>query len=542
MAETLSPIAPTESLATPVVPTVSAVPPAPVAPVMVDAAPEITPDKLYSDAARSGNPRKMLEFADTVKGTELHSAAMNAYNIMATNAKKFDDIIGPVEKKGGLQTPEGRLEFAKKWEPLQREPQFLRGVIEKMMGNPNARLFITNGLIKPKITYDMQGRPLREYYDELGERHGVIDDLSGNQVTPEEYYKRTGGAGVSAIGETLMAKSREERRSFNTAENLKANAAANAFGAASMEMMSGYGERTRLFQELYGTDLDKDTRDQLLSYANRGLGVTKNMQEGKILFDQYSTNKGRGLSEQQKKTLSSYISSIIPNARLGGEGTIVNDKNEKISEDKLKQLQETFSSSSNVEKSFAQNQKEAFESEVYKRLSPEQQQVFGRILDLTQRLEMKQAELLRQHVMPSFMMNPSAFRIGDQTARGEIQSLIGEFNAEVANKYALWRKQELKRFPEGQPPDANSLEDAFARTKEYTELKNRYQLFAEEAARRPLSQKKIEPNMSEAAIGGMVPPVQVAPVAAPRAEKPTEKASKTEFFDNLIKQSLKPKK
>ena len=69
----------------------------------------------YSQAAQSGDPDKMFNFAKTAQGTEFEKPAMNAWRGMANRVSQFDEITSAIDKKGGPQSPQGKLEIVNQW-------------------------------------------------------------------------------------------------------------------------------------------------------------------------------------------------------------------------------------------------------------------------------------------------------------------------------------------------------------------------------------------------------------------------------------------
>ena len=97
----------------------------------------------YSQAAQSGDPDKMFNFAKTAQGTEFEKPAMNAWRGMANRVSQFDEITSAIDKKGGPQSPQGKLEIVNQWPKAQNEPSVIRALAEHLMGNKNARFFVS---------------------------------------------------------------------------------------------------------------------------------------------------------------------------------------------------------------------------------------------------------------------------------------------------------------------------------------------------------------------------------------------------------------
>ena len=140
-----------------------------VAPVPMVVAPEPDIHDSYLKAVDSGDPAEMTRVAQAAKGTPVELLADTAVKIMGANDTRLSQITAPVIKAGGINTPEGRIAASKVFEDQADKPQWLRAIGEKLMGNPDARLFITGGTPKTVITYDDQGGSLMKVIQQNGQ-------------------------------------------------------------------------------------------------------------------------------------------------------------------------------------------------------------------------------------------------------------------------------------------------------------------------------------------------------------------------------------
>ena len=265
MADSLSPVVPEGVKKMPVVPTEEL----PAAPAV-----EVTPrpgtttgmSDAYAQAAQSGEPEKMLQFIKSAQGTEFELPAMNAWRGMANRVTKFDEITSAVDKKGGPQSPAGKLELVNQWPKAQNEPSILRGLAEHLMGNPNARFFVSEGIITPKIIYDRNGLPLQQNWTESGRLVNVIDPTTGKDVLPDEFQAR--GAGIADVKDTLPYVASKEQLKVNMEAANKAQSATNDLASASKELAlmheSSQAQMYELFKSQKFQDLlSPDERSQL---------------------------------------------------------------------------------------------------------------------------------------------------------------------------------------------------------------------------------------------------------------------------------------
>lgn len=484
---TLTPIAPEIVAAKPVAPvtlaeTVTAVPTA-VKPVKdgtgaVVARPGTTAglSDAYAQAAQSGDPEKLLQFAKTAQGTEFEKPALNAWRGMANRVSTFDEITSAVDKKGGPNTPAGKLELVNQWPKAQNETSILRGLAEHLMGNPNARFFVSEGMIKPRMILDRNGKPLQENWTESGVLKNVIDPITNKEVLPEEYGLR--GAGLTDSTQTLPYIASKEQLKFNQDEANKAQSAINDMATASGQLAilhsTAAGLSDKLFKELKDQNLiTPEERTQLASFGSRSVQIGGSSSAGLNALDQYTKGGGASLSNEQKKALAAAVKGAGFDVDAGGNVVDKNGKHVDIS--KLKSLQETGAFGTNFEQTFKQSVDEARNSLAYKKMNAQQQQTFDQMLDVSKMIELKKMELSQKHGVNAnlpFLLSPSLSSMTDQYARFQVQQQVGMLNADLMRDYADYRREVMKSYPAGTAPAPGEIEAAFARTDRYLQKRD----------------------------------------------------------------------
>lgn len=488
MADVLTPLAPNENVkAKPVPPvtlteTVAAVPTA-TTPVKdntgtVIARPGSTSgmSDAYAQAAQSGDPEKMLQFAKSAQGTDFEKPAMNAWRGMANRVSTFDEITSAIDKKGGPNSPTGKLELVNQWPKSQNEPSILRGLAEHLMGNPNARFFVSEGMIKPRMILDRNGKPLQENWTESGVLKSVIDPITNKEVSPEEYGLR--GAGLTDSTQTLPYIATKEQLKFNQDESNKAQAATNDMATASGQLgilhSTAAGLSDKLFKELKEQNLiTPEERTQLASFGSRSVQIGGSSSAGLNALDQYTKGGGASLSNEQKKALAAAVKGAGFDVDAGGNVVDKNGKHVDIS--KLKSLQETGAFGTNFEQTFKQSVDEARNSLAYKKMNAQQQQTFDQMLDVSKMIELKKMELSQKHGVNAnlpFLLSPALSSMTDQYARFQVQQQVGMLNADLMRDYADYRREVMKSYPAGTAPAPGEIEAAFARTDRYLQKRD----------------------------------------------------------------------
>ena len=486
------PLAPTQ-------PQAVAVPPPGAAPILPTNAPPapVTLDEEYSQAAQTRDPAKMMQFANKVKDTPLHDVAMNAYAVMNQNAKEFDALISPIQKLGGPATPQGRVAVSETLKTTKDNPKYFDGFIQYLMGNLNgARQLITGGVVKLVIVYDNAGNQIEEYRNELNERVRFFDVKEQRNISPQEYEARRGG--IPNLADTLAQKTKDQMRQFNVEDLNKRNVAANDWASAAPELSLLSTEKRNMLEKLHGFGLNNKDLEELYSFTTKQVGNTQSISKGFNSLSQYAQTKGVGVSESQAKEAKTAAGLL--GLRVTADGKLVNDKNENVSKSDLDNLQKSYLAKNDFEQNFTQARAEALKSAVYKNLNQDQKQLFDAILENDKKIERKQAELIAKHGTLPFLVSPPAMEVPDQFARAEVQAILGQYNAEIADKFARWRKDQVAEFEKrGQVPSAGELEAQFVKTDIFKDTRQKYHDDAMKVRTRPI---ETAPEKASTPVGG----------------------------------------
>lgn len=457
----------------------------------------------YVDAIQSGDPSQMSVVAQNAKGTDIQPLADTAHKIMVQNDTRLSQLTAPIEAKGGFNTEQGRIAAASVFEDQADKPQWLRAIGEKLMGNPDARLFITGGTPKTVITYDDQGRQLEEVRNELGKRLSVKDVGTGQLLTLEQYQAR--GGGVIDREQTLGRIAAKSMQSFNVEKANQANDQAMAYGAAAPALRWLAAENTNLHKNLMQSNLDPALKAQIASFTSRQIGDTQSLNNGFNALDQFTRSRGVGMDNSQKAAAKA--AADVLGLNIGADGSITDSKNVKVDRASLDQLQKTYSSNHNFEQNFTQTKNDAIRSGLYGQMSFDQQKAFDQILLNNARIEGKMSEMIGKHGTPSFLINPSAPGVFDAFSLGAGQNVLTQFNAAAMEEYAGWRKQQIELMKKhGQIPQAGELENAFIRTDNYQKLMRTYEDEGWNIKQAIEGYVKNPNTVGQSSVGGVKPP------------------------------------
>lgn len=456
----------------------------------------------YEDAIQSGSPAEMYSLTSRAKGTPYESVIKNSAQVMNKNLGEFERDVAPVAKAGGIETPEGRIAASKTYETIADKPQKMRAFVEMLMGNPNWRTFVTGGTVKTEIAYDSQGNQLEKQTNEIGQLVSVIDSATGKPIDRQQLAAR--GGLVPSLDSALGYQQKKEVAKYDAEAFNKSNAATNDYTARADMLKSKYAEIRQNLQNLYGSDLTDDQRNQIALFSNRTAGYSQSISKGLNALEQKIDNKNVNLSASDQKSLGSTLEAL--GMRVGADGSIRNAKGEAVTKTDLNQAQSTLLNGSQFERNFSQSKADFINSQVFKDLGAGEKQLLSRTLDLQQEVEKANMELVGKHGTLPFIINPKSYELGDQFAKGEVTALIGEFNADATKMFKDWRDQKLEAYKRsGTVPKPGELEARFVDSPEYKALKAATAEKNKEIMRRPTSERTFSSNPSELNIGQQEP-------------------------------------
>jgi hypothetical protein len=424
----------------------------------------------YEIAVQSRDPLAMMQVAQASIGTPIADVAIDAAKNIHKSNQVFDSLVKPIEDAGGINTPEGRVKMADTWKTVKDAPKWGSALVEHLLGNPNARLQVTGGNVKPVVTYDDQGRMLQQFQNELGEIVKVIEVGSQRELSPAEYAKV--GGGRTSLENTLARKAQLENQKQNLEEFNKNQKATGAWAAAAPELNSLYEQKQQMLKQLAGSGLNDKQLEELSSFTTRQIGSAQSMSKGFSDLDQFVRSRGTNVEESVKKNAQATASKL--GLRIGADGSVTNQKGEKVDSNALNQLQKNFSENNSSEQNFTQTQEQLAKNLIYKNLGLKEKQIFDSILEIDRRIEGKAGKLSSDYGQPSFLVAPTAMSVADQFARAEVQAIQGRFNSAAIQEYEAWKSEQLKNYPAGQVPTPNELEKAFTKTSIYRDLKDKY--------------------------------------------------------------------
>jgi len=491
------------------------------------------PDKDYKDGIDARNPIALVEVAKNTWGTPSSTAALRAADLIYKTSKEFDNFISPIEKAGGIATPEGRVAVTNTWKTVKDNPQWGDALMLAVMGDKDgARRMVTGGEVKRFVTFDSQGRPLEEFRNELGEPVRIIDPVTNKEISKAEWAAR--GGTQSELVNTIGYAVKKDIQLKNVAEFKKNESVTNAYAASAPQRYSMEIERQKLFSEMQ--DIPDEIRNKMLEFSTSTSGKTESNSASIDSLKSWTDQNGRKVGDIVDKGISGALGGGT--WKFEGGGKFRNEKNQTASLTDLDQKQVSRNSRTDLEKQYTQTQEDFARSELYKRLKPEQKLKVDRAIDLTYNLEKLNNDLIAEHGRkPSFLVTPSAFNVKDQAARGEIQSVQGEFNAVASKLFVDYRKQMMKNYAPDDAPGPNELEANFVKTPDYLNLQKDYSKRTRDILKRGPMTMPNEPKAAETVREEnkpMAPPVSTSnPKKGPTGSTPPPAKLPPLVFDDI---------
>jgi len=434
----------------------------------------------YSTAIQNRDTKSLENLAVEKYGTATGDAAKNAINVLNKTTDEYNKVIKPIEQTGGLATPEGRVKFAQTYQAVKDRPfgeRFMNYFVQTMSGNPKAYQELTGGNVRREITYNDKGQPIESHIDELGYPTKATNLATGQPVNPAEL-----ATSQSELKNTIARKNLEKTNEYNRDALLKNNETTNAWAAASPELKELYRNKQDLIYQIKDKGLSPEEYAFIAGITSGQSGYTQTVTAGFNALNQINENKGKHIDESLRKSASVYANML--GLTMQSDGSFTDSKGSKISNDKLKQLQDTFQKNNNYETNYSQTQQNLAKSSLYKNLKPEQQSWLAEAIDVDKRIEGKTADLLGKHGSPSFLVVPNAMALDDPLKRSELQGVQGRFNTDAIERFAEWKNKQMKLYPPDQIPNPHELEIAYTKSPEFKQLQKVYSMESQEIRKR----------------------------------------------------------
>jgi hypothetical protein len=486
----------------------------------------------FGQAVDNRDTKQLRQIAANNDGTPIADAANHVAEVIHRGNKEYNDTFGPIEKAGGPATQEGRVKIADTWKNNSQNPKYGDALIEFVLGNKEgARKLITGGTISTKITYDNAGSQLLEKVDEAGDRHSVIDLVTGKPVSPEEYGIRKGGQDklIDTLGYLADKKNLETNIAATNLTIDKANKA-SAAAPAQLQMNQEFGA---LLSDLKNSDLPPDVLAKVAQFSTSSIGTSQARSQALTKLGQLIRSGSVKEGDQVEGGLSAGLG-IDGAAHFNGKGgiTLSNGKSKSLND--LAQDQNSTNLNSQIERNYSQKQEDLAKYLKTGALAdkPELQLKLNRALEVAKMIAQKQTEV-PDH---PFNVPTVGFGVTDEYARGRIQAEQGLLNAKANAAFGQWAAQQLKNYPKDSAPKPAELEAAFVKTPLYQSLIAEYSTKADAILKEPRTFAK---NVSVANTGIGMPSGEAAVPPTPAANAPKKTTGNKPSLSDLASQFRK---
>tara|TARA_R110000868_G_scaffold41338_1_gene141398 strand:- start:1685 stop:3370 length:1686 start_codon:yes stop_codon:yes gene_type:complete len=438
-------------------------------------------DNAKSEAIINNDPKPLLKVAASTEDDATRAAALH----VAGNVQKGNDtwtaLTSGIDKKGGVQSPDGRIEFEKQWRNNDNNPQYKNALMQYFLGDKKAgRSFLTGGQQTTKVTWDQTtGKPIQYKVDQNGEIHGAFDGQ--REISPEEFYTRTKFA--SGLENTLGYLADKSNVEVYTKEAQKTIGNAKALAAASPVMNTLYQQ---LDDSLTGLkELPPEAQAKVLQFSSSSVGTSQTVSQAAQKLNQLigsgSFKEGSVVDEKLAAGLGKDgIGTVNANGGVNfSDGTTLTSTD-------LKQLQSSGNVSNSIENKYNQSKQDLI---AYLKTSDLAKTNPEGVLKLQSALEIAKTIALQESKLPSHSFNiPTVgFGVTDPYARGRVQAAQGQFNSQVNSAFDTFVTQQMKNVPAGSPPRPGELEAAFTKQPEYQLLLKDYKAKANAILKEPVS-------------------------------------------------------
>ena len=412
----------------------------------------------------------------------------------------YDGLTERIKAAGGIATPEQRVQFSKSLAEAQPETSVLKAIGQKLMGatDEQARMFATQGRIVPRVVYDANGEPIIAKFAENSPIPvEAIDIKTGKPLDLNQWTDRKGGefANYKDTFGGQASKIQVERRA---ADNETEAAITTLKEAAAPQLYNLHKQQREAYAKL-GTaaGLSSEELNQLASMSS---GTATYSQS---LSDAYNTMKQAQKDNNTKDALQKSGKLNWAAGVLSGAFNISKDKVNSVGSSELDQLYKNASSGQGLETGYSQTQKEAFNSAWYRRLDGEGKKLIEDIFQRSKNIDQLNVQSTKAG---DLLIAPTPYNpeILKQAGSGELQSALGEFNAEASDAFAKWRK--AQNFPASAMPTAGELQAAFTRTGTYKDLQKKYDSILDDVelrAQENIKRHSAAGKETKASIGGI---------------------------------------
>jgi len=403
----------------------------------------VDPNKRENDAIANRDVNGLIQVAKDNIGTPASDVAMRAAKTIEQNALKLNNLVTPIEKKGGVATQEGRLAFAEQFKTVKDNPQWGNALIAYVMGDKKAAVLqVTGGSVSTKITYDNNGNQIEEQVNELGEPVSYTDRKTGKPISKEEYANRVGG--ISAWDNTLKGKLEAETRKQSQEALLKDEDSANNWYQLTQSHKQFHAENYDTLSKLK-SDIPAPLYNKIIGSVSQSLGQANASSNGKSVLNQFqdAAHRGEGVTVNNQISAATNVPVGVI-LKIKGDRAVSEDNKYSVDINKLKSQTDTENISKEATQNASQTMASIAEAERLGQVSSVDAAKLRRVIENSQNMGREVAVATEKYGKPSFISLPTSSTFVDKQAQVMAQSLQGMQNADQMDQYIKYRRDALE--------------------------------------------------------------------------------------------------
>lgn len=452
---------------------------------MADTNQEITPESVaydatfvapkYDEAIANRDIGALKQGAKDNIDNPASGTFLRAAKIIENNQKEFGNLVTPIDKKGGMTTPEGRMEIVTQFQTTADRPQWGTALLKYVMGDKDGAVKqITGGDIKTKITYDNDGNQIEEKFNDLGEPLSYYDRASKRFIDKDEYAKRAGG--ISSWANTLYGQTEAERRKQNLETTQKEDAQTNHWFALTKGQAATQRQILDILRDpKMKTDVLRDVYNKTIESLTSNMGTASSKSKSEANLSQLNDAVSKGEGFKISDTLAADLGAKGKILHVRGDRVVSTDGSFNESINNLRQKQSSESMNNEATQSANKTMASILEARRNGLLDDEGMNKLKFVVEQSQRMGREMADAEQKYGKPSFISLPATSSYVDRQANMMAQMLQNQHNAEQMMVYKNYRDNAMQGYKQAnQLPSPGEVAAGYSRTGAFRELQDAY--------------------------------------------------------------------
>lgn len=440
------------------------------------------------NAIATGDITALKAIAPRVNGTMLAPVANEAISNMDKAISPASKLINSVNSKGGIASPEGRLDLIKQYSEQYKNHQpttgLLQGIAQGLMGNKQWSNAMTTG---NEITANIAGKDGRAYravYNQNSNTPTMVFDENDQPIPYSEFMKMGGGLYKNITDTPGYISGKISTEEFTKANNEEQAALNNAVGLFGNVINPRNEQNMQALLQLKkaNKDLPNAILDEIAAKTSlRGSsGNTASTNYSNIAQANDVTSLNNALDKAKEGGMDLKLGKVVG---IDAKGNIKTSDGESTTKNDLLSKVKGGSNSNTVEQGWTSAREQIVKGELYKRLDINQKALVDMIMNNQQAIDMAKTAYINKHGWPS-VLSPSAPYQPGQTLNSNIaNTFIDSANLE----HATQAKANLDNLlSKGLPIVPGSAAAQYSQSREAQLVNSKYGSFMEQALRLPV--------------------------------------------------------